>query len=66
VILDSAFLEYAISEKEQQITVARDDTQLRREIKILNRRLVENEKMHGLSGLQDAQHEAARLLPHRV
>jgi hypothetical protein len=47
VILDSEFLEYAISEKEQQATVARDDTQLRREIKILTRRL-ENETMHRL------------------
>jgi hypothetical protein len=33
VILDSGFLLYAISEKEQQATIARDDTQLRREIK---------------------------------
>jgi hypothetical protein len=51
MILDSAFLEYAISEKEQQVTVARDDTQLRREIKILNRRLIENESLHRLPGV---------------
>jgi hypothetical protein len=56
VILDSGFLMYAISEKEQQATVARDDTQLRREIKILNRRLSENENLHRLPSIQDAQH----------
>ena len=55
-MLDSEFLIYAISEKEQQATVARDDTQLRREIKILTRRLIENENMHRLPGIQDTQH----------
>ena len=47
MILDSEFLEHAISEKEQQATVARNDTQLRREIKILTR-MLENETMHRL------------------
>lgn len=56
MILDSAFLVYAISEKEQQATVARDDTQLRREIKILTRRLLENENLHRLPSIQDTQH----------
>ena len=55
MILDSAFLVYAISEKEQQATVARDDTQLRREIKILARRLLENENLHRLSGVQNTE-----------
>jgi hypothetical protein len=66
MILDSGFLLYAISEKEQQATVARDDTQLRREIKILKRRLRENENLHRLPGVPDTQHEATRLLSHRV
>jgi hypothetical protein len=56
VILDSQFLVYAIEEKEQQATVARDDTQLRREIKIPKRRLIENENLHRLPSLQDTQH----------
>jgi hypothetical protein len=56
VILDSGFLVYAISEKEQQATVARDDTQLRREIRILNRRLSENENMHRLPSVPHTQH----------
>ena len=55
-MLDSGFLIYAISEKEQQATVARDDTQLRREIKILTRRLIENENMHRLPSVSDTQH----------
>lgn len=66
MILDSAFLVYAISEKEQQATVARDDTQLRREIKILTRRLIENENLHRLPSLQNTEHEAPRILSHRV
>lgn len=56
MILDSGFLVYAISEKEQQATVARDDTQLRREIKILTRRLIENENLHRLPSVSDTQH----------
>lgn len=56
MILDSEFLMYAISEKEQQATVARDDTQLRREIKILNRRLIENENLHRLPSVSRTQH----------
>jgi hypothetical protein len=55
-MLDSEFLLYAISEKEQQATVARDDTQLRREITILKRRLIENENLHRLPSIQDTQH----------
>lgn len=55
-MLDSEFLIYAISEKEQQATVARDDTQLQREIKILTRRLIKNENMHRLPSIQDTQH----------
>ena len=54
-MLDSEFLIYAISEKEQQATVARDDTQLRREIKILTRRLIENENMHRLPGISTTE-----------
>jgi len=55
MILDSGFLLYAISEKEQQATIARDDTQLRREIKILTRRLLENENLHRLPSVPDTE-----------
>jgi hypothetical protein len=55
MVLDSEFLIYAIGEKEQQATVARDDTQLRREIKILKRRLAENESLHSLPSIPIAE-----------
>jgi hypothetical protein len=65
VILDSAFLVYAIRQKMEQQRVTYKD-QTRTEITILKRRLIENEKMHRLPSVSDTQHEATRLLPHRI
>lgn len=55
MLLDNDFLQYAIDEKEWQATVARDDTQLRREIKILKRRLAENESLYSLPSIPIAE-----------
>jgi hypothetical protein len=65
MILDSAFLVYAIEQKQEQQRVTYKD-QTRTEITILKRRLIENETMHRLPSVPDTQHEAARILPHRV
>lgn len=65
MILDSAFLVYAIQQKQDQQRIKYKD-QTRTEITILKRRLIENENLHRLSGLQNTQHQATRLLSHRV
>jgi hypothetical protein len=53
-MLDSEFLIYAIQQKMDQQKVKFLD-QTRTEITILKRRLIENENMHRLSGVPDAQ-----------
>jgi len=54
MILDSAFLVYAIRQKmEQQRVTYKDQTQT--EINILIRRLIENENLHRLPGVPDTQ-----------
>jgi hypothetical protein len=55
MILDSAFLVYAIQQKiEQQRVTYKDQT--RTEITILKRRLIENENLHRLPSVPDTQH----------
>jgi len=65
MILDSQFLLYAIEQKQEQQRVTYKD-QTRTEITILKRRLLENENLHRLPSVPDTQHEATRVLPHRV
>jgi hypothetical protein len=65
MILDSAFLVYAIEQKQDQQRVTYKD-QTRTEITILKRRLIENENLHRLPSVPDTQHEATRFLPHRI
>jgi hypothetical protein len=55
MILDSAFLVYAIEQKQDQQRVTYKD-QTNTEIKILKRRLIENENLHRLPGVPDTQH----------
>jgi hypothetical protein len=65
MILDSSFLLYAIEQKQEQQRVTYKD-QTRTEITILKRRLVENENLHRLPSVSNTQHQATRVLPHRV
>jgi hypothetical protein len=54
MILDSAFLAYAIEQKQDQQRVTYKD-QTRTEITILKRRLIENENLHRLPGVPDTE-----------
>jgi hypothetical protein len=65
MILDSSFLLYAIEQKQEQQSVKYKD-QTRTEITILKRRLLENENLHRFPGVPDTEHQAPRVLPHRV
>jgi hypothetical protein len=65
MILDSAFLVYAIEQKQDQQRIKYKD-QTRTEITILKRRLIENENLHRLPSVPDTQHEATRILPYRI
>jgi len=54
MILDSSFLLYAIEQKQDQQRIKYKD-QTNTEIKILKRRLIENETMHRLPSVPDTQ-----------
>ena len=60
LILDQAFLDYAIEHKQELLFLASPKRRTQK------RRLIENETMHRLPSVPDTQHEATRLLPHRI